>query len=944
VSLLSITSQHQAEADECTVSFHQSRVLARFRTVQEHHRVLHKIHGTKVTVRDLFGKLPVRVKHRAIHYEYQENLDKEFEDLKRKIVALLLAWSRPVQVVLSDTKKKRRCILRLNQESLSRVEGDSGTHAKLPFGLNWICPLLVQAGYIVHPSFASWVTASARTSMTSIRAAISLEPVPTKQIQFISFGVRPVDPVHGSQVLFSEVNHMFALSSFGAIEDDIEMSRHHNAKRYKSDEYTTRQLKGIAKGADRWPMFYIRVDSSFEHGLQDDDRMHDSGGDAACTLHNVLQLLKTLVYQFLDEHHFRPRARKQKVRRQSNDMAHKQDSFSDPVADTRLKEVPLRSADSTTSLAGSATQPNVSKLRRLVIGRGFDSWSRVKSGKRDGFEDIISGLPQSKSLQGYARAATAPAASSHGHNSKVDIGQMTPAKAQLQLPLDHDIRLLLQDLQKEDLASDSDGEGVSNGVPLPIVYVSNAPKTEEEDALQRDNLPVDETMLWTNPNTGRVVHINSRTGLIVPDLRGQGGDIEVTEDGQCSEPLVEAVLAPRTNSARTLRLTHKVTQSDLHVEPGSWVGKLLRGSEDSMFRQLEAAIPSIAAEEAIKYDETFPCCHPKFGTGSLKQVSALFNVRTTVTKLSKGGLDDSQVLAQIDRKFILVKIKTDQTHGQVDGANGQPLLEETVLVLIDQHAADERCQVEALFAELCKVETVQLRKPIYFEVSKQEIRLLEQQKEFFAGWGFQYEMQTEEAHGAPQVASSKPHTQPTSTQSNDNFRIIVIALPNVIAERCRLDPKILIDLLRSEIWIRAENGFAKSRAGVSRQESDSGRSGLDASGRGENEWLTKISTCPKGLIEMLNSRACRTAIMFNDELSMEECKALVKRLAKCSFPFQCAHGRPSMVVLGELGPVDAGEEQLLGPGTVQEDVEDGDDFTTAFDSWQANIGKGSVGE
>jgi len=41
--------------------------------------------------------------------------------------------------------------------------------------------------------------------------------------------------------------------------------------------------------------------------------------------------------------------------------------------------------------------------------------------------------------------------------------------------------------------------------------------------------------------------------------------------------------------------------------------------------------------------------------------------------------------------------------------------------------------------------------------------------------------------------------------------------------------------------------------------------------------------------------------MFNDELSPDECRALVGRLARCAFPFQCAHGRPSMVPLADIG-------------------------------------------
>lgn len=31
--------------------------------------------------------------------------------------------------------------------------------------------------------------------------------------------------------------------------------------------------------------------------------------------------------------------------------------------------------------------------------------------------------------------------------------------------------------------------------------------------------------------------------------------------------------------------------------------------------------------------------------------------------------------------------------------------------------------------------------------------------------------------------------------------------------------------------------------------------------------------------------------MFNDELNIEECSTIVKKLSICNFPFQCAHGR-----------------------------------------------------
>lgn len=41
--------------------------------------------------------------------------------------------------------------------------------------------------------------------------------------------------------------------------------------------------------------------------------------------------------------------------------------------------------------------------------------------------------------------------------------------------------------------------------------------------------------------------------------------------------------------------------------------------------------------------------------------------------------------------------------------------------------------------------------------------------------------------------------------------------------------------------------------------------------------------------------------MFNDTLTHDECAQLVSRLSRCAFPFQCAHGRPSMAPLVDLG-------------------------------------------
>lgn len=60
---------------------------------------------------------------------------------------------------------------------------------------------------------------------------------------------------------------------------------------------------------------------------------------------------------------------------------------------------------------------------------------------------------------------------------------------------------------------------------------------------------------------------------------------------------------------------------------------------------------------------------------------------------------------------------------------------------------------------------------------------------------------------------------------------------------------------------------------------------------------------PPGVLRVLNSVACRGAIMFGDWLSDDQCKDLIRDLSGCSHPFQCAHGRPSMVPLVHMPAV-----------------------------------------
>ncbi|CAL5326485.1 unnamed protein product [Camellia sinensis] len=60
------------------------------------------------------------------------------------------------------------------------------------------------------------------------------------------------------------------------------------------------------------------------------------------------------------------------------------------------------------------------------------------------------------------------------------------------------------------------------------------------------------------------------------------------------------------------------------------------------------------------------------------------------------------------------------------------------------------------------------------------------------------------------------------------------------------------------------------------------------------------STIPPSVHRVLNSKACRGAIMLGDTLLPSECSLIVEELKQTSLCFQCAHGRPTTVPLVNL--------------------------------------------
>ena len=365
--------------------------------------------------------------------------------------------------------------------------------------------------------------------------------------------------------------------------------------------------------------------------------------------------------------------------------------------------------------------------------------------------------------------------------------------------------------------------------------------------------------VWQDPMTKEIVHINKRTGMPhVP--RFETCPIESTKNNG-----IYASLRPRSAS---ILLSKRPPSSSAGVTgPRAWVDRLTADWDESVFSRPEPSIKTVGLLEKL------PVCSGRT-TGNLHRHGRRKTLSEQHLQLSRTSLQRAEVVTQVDTKFILVKVPSIIDSAALDTATD-------LLVLIDQHAADERCIVESLYSDICTLPSVLearpgtkpvlLTKPIVAPVTNGEGEVLERVSERFLKYKIDYEIISKS-----QVPNSR----------SSGLHVRVKSLPPEIAERCTADPKLIIDILRTEANLEQKHGPC-------REEHDDAADEV-------HSWTRNIGDCPQGIIEMLNSRACRSAIMFNDELSTDACSSLITRLSRCALPFQCAHGRPSMVPLMDL--------------------------------------------
>lgn len=840
LALLTVTSRHFQNSTTNSIIFHHSRPVARMTPAPAHQNLRVGDHGTCVTVNDLFGNMPVRVKSRALAFQKPDELEREWAQLRYLLASLMLANPQLSKLNVTDVERGKRISIRLRTEEYGVDQ----------INLGRIGSVLSQFGLATSPAMNTWHVLSATVPDLTVSAAISTEPNPSKKLQFISLGNTPVFSRNGSNVLFSEVNRIISLSDFGSTSSSPQAVYipHHPSRPGRSE--SNMSSRNSSRPVNKWPMFFIRINMSSSHCLWDD--ADDIASDSQKSLQRIIDVLGAMLLEFLKQQNLRPRASK----RQAGPSSRVGEAKTSDEQSARRSLNPKQGssvANTEEDFGARVKLPTFQRSQAVNSGQHFNNWSRVKSAKDTSF--------RMSSLE-------APSDARIHENHRQDRGQFQSLperrrnKRSPQLRASHSIS--------------------SNRLPgnalLPATTHRDA-EFENAGFPRSEALP-DQQISWTDPNTGKSHLINARTG-------------------QTIDP--ESVsLGPRLRSGGLFSSLTGQPQGKSTATESFWVNNLLNSWDNPTFNRTEIPLSN------LDIGECYPHNSGNNSHSCLQDIGSLGGARVAKFrgKLRRQALAEATIISQVDRKFILAKITPNDNFNYQDN----------VLVLVDQHAADERCRVEQLFQDMFlasadsthgnKVSTIDVD-PITLFVSFTEQVLFQKYLGLFGYWGIHYKIVPSQSRGI----------------------VLVTTLPLLIAERCRLEPDLVIDLLRREIWTREEDGRGAdgSRTSLKNSLSDSELfpceedPAVSDDSAMPHSWVHKMSDCPQGIVDLLNSRACRTAIMFNDPLSIDECKTLVSRLARCAFPFQCAHGRPSMVPILDLQSQLEHENSAFEAGIVPHD-------------------------
>lgn len=205
------------------------------------------------------------------------------------------------------------------------------------------------------------------------------------------------------------------------------------------------------------------------------------------------------------------------------------------------------------------------------------------------------------------------------------------------------------------------------------------------------------------------------------------------------------------------------------------------------------------------------------------------------------NFDSIRVLRQLDCKFILFVA--------TDGADQR-------LYVADQHACDERIRVETYLKGFVAAtrtrqldNTTQLQPPVPLALTQAQTHQLESMALQLNEYGFEF--------------ASSPQG------------FLVTQVPCALYDTS--SASLTAGLLRYLQDIAAKNRSSRTAE--------------------PHDWTHAVKDLPQFVTDCINTRACRSAVMFGTPLSLTRMEQMLKSLGKCRNPFRCAHGRPSVVLV-----------------------------------------------
>ena len=392
-----------------------------------------------------------------------------------------------------------------------------------------------------------------------------------------------------------------------------------------------------------------------------------------------------------------------------------------------------------------------------------------------------------------------------------------------------------------------------------------------------------DTIIWKDPTTGETFVVDTRTGNSYPQetplINGHEQGVkrrtlqasewlkkdkdpcsieDVAEDNRTMPNWLQQALGVRGVSISfSANLMHRIQANETYPLTESKIPSL---SLSSTFTN--------EIQESGFSDHNHHACSRNQNTSHYFQTGPTSaESKPPSRRFRKEDLSNAQIISQVDRKFIACLIQDDTTISD-------NRVSSRALVLIDQHAADERVRVERFLKELCLgflqhsdtnngVKMKELSPSVPVLLTRHEALRLADSGVFqgaFECWGIMFD----------DLSSLSSHSIDgglDTTRGEGYVQVFVRSIPAIVSEKvCLLCIKtkssenitswqlLMGDELRDLI-----KGF------LAKLEEDGSTFSLACSQKtiheGANDdpfsWLKALRWCPRELLDLINSKACR---------------------------------------------------------------------------------------